>query len=73
MNIEEIVSSNISAEVILFAGNNRACVFGRVSNYGEGGKFIIRPNQDSPNTIIFTKESINKIHYGARHATIYIA
>jgi hypothetical protein len=72
MTIQEIVSSQMSAEVILHAGNARACIFGKVTDYGDGCKFIIVPQPDSPNSIIFTIENIKKITANQHHAVIYI-
>ena len=70
ITIQEIVSTRLSAEVILHAGNVRACIFGKVNNYGDGGKFIISPGKDSPNSIIFDENSIGKIVKLGHHAVI---
>jgi len=75
MNINEIVSSGISAEVIVHAGNIRAIMFGRVELYGNGGKYKINShNPDFANSIIFTEKDIVKIdNTSSRHKIIYIS
>ena len=73
MTIQEIVSTQISAEVILHTGNVRAVMFGKVCDFGEGGKFIILQNKNSPDSIVFTEENISLIQSSPRHVIIYIS
>ncbi len=75
MNIHDIVNSNISAEVIVHAGNIRAIMFGKVSNTEGEGKFIIKENNPTgANSIIFTEKDIAQIvKSSVHHAIIYLA
>lgn len=72
MNINQIVASGISSEVIVHAGNIRAIIFGKVELYGSKYKIQSR-NPDFADSIIFTEEDILKIdNTSVRHKVIYL-
>ena len=72
-NIQEIIKSGISTEVVAHCGNIRACVFGKLEEYGSKYRISTNELQNDLGSIVFTSEDIDNIVKIGKIATIYIS
>jgi hypothetical protein len=72
--LNKLVDNNTSVEVIHHAGDIRGCIFGYISRYGTGTKYIVRNTEDSGCSIIFADDNVTKLVSASEHHTvIYIS